>query len=1132
MATQTQTLTTAPVAQPAEAEQTAKTPLQLLSQGKCLPGIPRHPTFAAQRQWLLEQMALAFRVFARKDYTDGLAGHISVRDPENPHTFWTDAAYLYGDAQAVYKDFGGVVLTEEEGERIGAALGPKGKGMILQNHGLLTVGTTVEEACFLMTLMERASQCQLLAEAAAANGLKKVFVPDASAKYTFENSSDPETLYWEGQPDFQYEDSIYLLSLCFTLIMDDLSGLDWSASSSKQAPKAPSIPPGANYYGSAQLNPSPSPFQSGRNTPLSTQSKPSTPPIAQSKPPPAAPAAAADSFSNLLNFGGPAKPNANLSLRERQERLEAEKRQKAEEKRKQAETSFGSGQFWDTLGSNSASRTASPALVPPPPPPQSNGKQADADDDLFAAFNKDTKVDNASHYPPPSRTTPQPSPAPAAAAPGLDLTDPTSWNKAPAASTSNGGFNDDDDPFGLNQMKAKGPAAAPAAQATTGDDDDFLGDLARPVEEVRRKHTPQPKQPEAGKPIESFDSSSDEEGPAPPPRRGKGEMDQFDDAVAQLVDYGFTPENARRGLTESGAGLNVQAAANWLLDDAHRQAKAKAQGKDPLAASRRQRDEAGPEGPRRTDSRSPAGGEDLSKAAAAVGSSVFKAANSFWKTSRKQVAQAYAEFNQPEGDPSQPKWMRSAQQDQGPPASRRQAADATDEAMMLDSGARPERRSAQRPQPPRPEPPRASSRGQSPAVSAGPSSGRNSPAPRWQQSTPTIPDSKARASKLAMEDDSLSSYVSPHRRKKATPQPQAAAPQEEPDLLFNSQAPKPQTTLPQRPAQASQPAKRPTPVATPRATPPPARQIPSISPAAIAQSAQHRLAGTQHFKRGDYASAHASYSSSLTAVPATHPLTIVILTNRALTSLKNGEPKKAVEDADAALKIIGPSNGQGEHVTVTTDTGAEERRDMRDLYAKALSRKAEALEQMERWADAGAVWQLCVQGGIGGPTAVAGRQRCQAALAPKPKPKPKAAAPARAPVRPRPAAATQQKSSEAVERLRKQNVAAAAEDDEKFALSEKVDARIAAWRDGKRENLRALLGSMDTVLWEGSGWKKVGLHELVMANKVKIVYMKAIAKCHPDKLAQDASTEVRLIAATVFATLNESWDKFKAENGL
>lgn len=57
-----------------------------------------------------------------------------------------------------------------------------------------------------MTLMERACQCQLLAEAAAANGIRKVFVPEESAKYTFENSSDPETLYWEGQPDLEYEE--------------------------------------------------------------------------------------------------------------------------------------------------------------------------------------------------------------------------------------------------------------------------------------------------------------------------------------------------------------------------------------------------------------------------------------------------------------------------------------------------------------------------------------------------------------------------------------------------------------------------------------------------------------------------------------------------------------------------------------------------------------------------------------------------------------------------------------------------------------------------------------------------------------------------------------------------------------
>ena len=80
--------------------------------------------------------------------------------------------------------------------------------MILRNHGLLTVGSTVDEACYLYTLMERSCQVQLLAEAAAANGISKVLVPDEAARYTFENASDPETLYWEAQPDMEFEEAM------------------------------------------------------------------------------------------------------------------------------------------------------------------------------------------------------------------------------------------------------------------------------------------------------------------------------------------------------------------------------------------------------------------------------------------------------------------------------------------------------------------------------------------------------------------------------------------------------------------------------------------------------------------------------------------------------------------------------------------------------------------------------------------------------------------------------------------------------------------------------------------------------------------------------------------------------------
>ena len=52
-----------------------------------------------------------------------------------------------------------------EGDRIAQALG-KGKALILRNHGLLTVGGSVDEAAWYFITMERSCQVQLLAEAA------------------------------------------------------------------------------------------------------------------------------------------------------------------------------------------------------------------------------------------------------------------------------------------------------------------------------------------------------------------------------------------------------------------------------------------------------------------------------------------------------------------------------------------------------------------------------------------------------------------------------------------------------------------------------------------------------------------------------------------------------------------------------------------------------------------------------------------------------------------------------------------------------------------------------------------------------------------------------------------------------
>lgn len=96
-----------------------------------------------------------------------------------------DACNFYGDAHQVYNDFGGAVLDPGEGERLAAALGGRGKALILKNHGLLTVGKTVDEAAYLFSLLENCCAIQLKVEAACASGLQRELVKDPAADFTY-----------------------------------------------------------------------------------------------------------------------------------------------------------------------------------------------------------------------------------------------------------------------------------------------------------------------------------------------------------------------------------------------------------------------------------------------------------------------------------------------------------------------------------------------------------------------------------------------------------------------------------------------------------------------------------------------------------------------------------------------------------------------------------------------------------------------------------------------------------------------------------------------------------------------------------------------------------------------------------
>jgi ribulose-5-phosphate 4-epimerase/fuculose-1-phosphate aldolase len=98
-------------------------------------------------------------VHAHTDYGRAMAaigGRIKAIS-QDACAFWDDTAYL--------DSYGGVVLTVEEGERIGRTLAHH-KAMLLRNHGIFTVGGSVDEAVWWFLSLEKVCKVQLVAQAA------------------------------------------------------------------------------------------------------------------------------------------------------------------------------------------------------------------------------------------------------------------------------------------------------------------------------------------------------------------------------------------------------------------------------------------------------------------------------------------------------------------------------------------------------------------------------------------------------------------------------------------------------------------------------------------------------------------------------------------------------------------------------------------------------------------------------------------------------------------------------------------------------------------------------------------------------------------------------------------------------
>ncbi|RZC42947.1 cyclin-G-associated kinase [Asbolus verrucosus] len=84
--------------------------------------------------------------------------------------------------------------------------------------------------------------------------------------------------------------------------------------------------------------------------------------------------------------------------------------------------------------------------------------------------------------------------------------------------------------------------------------------------------------------------------------------------------------------------------------------------------------------------------------------------------------------------------------------------------------------------------------------------------------------------------------------------------------------------------------------------------------------------------------------------------------------------------------------------------------------------------------------------------------------------------------------------------------------------------KIMEWKEGKKNNIRALLCSLHTVLWEGAKWNKCEMHQLVSAADVKKAYRKACLAVHPDK---QTGTDYENMAKLIFMELNNAWSDFE-----
>lgn len=672
------------------------------------------------------------------------------------------------------------------------------------------------------------------------------------------------------------------------------------------------------------------------------------------------------------------------------------------------------------------------------------------------------------------------------------------------------------DPFDLMDLGMSAPIKKETVVEEPEEDDPFAV-FNKPVQKKEEPVAREPQSRDSQKP-RSRDTAHFE--PSPEPPRPKSSNPATDKAVAELVDMGFSAEQASEALALTPSGKEVAMAIDIIMKQAHAAAKGetyvppsqgKSRGQQSRDSAPRSRDRAPTSQSRDMDdwerqSQQESSGRrdfgeqedmfgDASKVASQLGAQFMSKAGSLWSSGRKNFAKAVENYqggsSSRGASDGSPAWMKDAKQyedNQGFSDSYQPMGESFKDSDDSDEEEQEVRKPARAPR-----------------------ERREAPAPRQ------APVKSAANGKFKFNDEEET--IAPRRRRPEPKQEPKPAPKEAPSLVGDLwDAPAPAATKP-----ASSASSGPSLIGS-TASVSSNRPHVSISSMAMEMVVDGREKGAEAVKQGSYDIALEHYNQALNNVPSPHVLRALLLSNRAFCHLKAGDAKAAITDSEEGITIIGPSLGAGEEV--------EAGKSLQEIWSKLVMRKAEGLEHQEKHQQALEQWTLLVGKGFTTKPVMDGKRRCQVIVTPK-----AAARPAAKPAKP--AAKKAEKFTPApagkyenLDRVRASHAKSAKEEAEKAALGDVVAGKIETWRAGNEDNLRALLATLDTVLWPEVGWKKITVADLVVNKKVKINYMKAVAKTHPDKIAADTPTERKMIANGVFITLNKAWDGFKVQNGM